>query len=54
MTQAKDKKGDDVVDATLTEVHSKSGYTGGYSGVNLQTLFVTVNYKLSKVSDGAE
>ena len=54
MTQAKDKKCDYVVDTTVTEVHSESGYTGGYSGVNLQTFFVTVNYKLSKVSDGAE
>jgi hypothetical protein len=54
MTQAKDKKCDRVVDTTVTEVHSESGYTGGYSGVNLQTFFVTVNYRLSKVSDGAE
>jgi len=55
MTQAKDKKCDYVLDATVSEVHSESGYTAGMSGsVNLQTFFVTVNYKLSKVSDGAE
>ena len=54
MTQAKDKKCDYAVDMMVTEVHSESGYTSGLSGVNLQTFFVTVNYKLSKVSDGAE
>jgi hypothetical protein len=54
MTQAKDKKCDYVVNMTVTEVHSESGYGAGYSGVNLQTFFVTVNYKLSKVGDAAE
>jgi hypothetical protein len=54
MTQAKDKKCDYVVNTTVTEVHSDSGYTGGLAGVNLQTFFVTVNFKLNKVSDGAE
>lgn len=55
MTQAKDKKCDYVVDTVVTEVHSESGYTAGISGsVNLQTFFVTVNYKLNKVSDRAE
>ena len=54
MTEAKDKKCDYVVDMMVTEVHSESGYTGGLSGVNLQTFFVTVDYKLSKVGDGAE
>jgi hypothetical protein len=55
MTQAKDKKCDYVVDTTVTEVHSESGYTGGIAeAVNLQTFFVTVNFKLNKVSDGAE
>jgi hypothetical protein len=54
MTQAKDKKCDYVVDTTVTEVHSDSGYTGGLAGVNLQTFFVTVNFKLNKVNDGAE
>jgi hypothetical protein len=55
MTQARDKKCDYVVDTTVTEVHSDSGYTGGLAGgFNLQNFFVTVNYKLNKVSDGAE
>ena len=55
MTQAKDKKCDYVVDTTVTEVHSDSGYTGGLAGgFNLQNFFVTVNYKLNKVSDGTE
>jgi hypothetical protein len=61
MMQAKDKKCDYLVNATVTEVHSESGYTttpaGGISvqnGVNLLTFFVTTNYKLIKVSDGSE
>ena len=55
MRQAKDKKCDYVVDTTVTEVHSDSGYTGGVAGgFNLQNFFVTVSYKLNKVSDGAE
>jgi len=54
MTQAKDKKCDYVVDTDVTENHADSGYTGGFAGVNLQTFYVTVAYKLSKVDDGTE
>jgi len=54
MNQAKGKKCDYVVDTTVTEVHSDSGYTGGLAGVNLQTFFVTVTFNLKEVSDGAE
>jgi hypothetical protein len=56
ITQAKDKQCDYLIATMVTEVHSESGYTTGgiTSNVNLQTFFVTVNYKLNKVSDGAE
>ena len=61
MTQAKDKKCDYLINATVSEAHSESGYTttpaGGVSaqnGVNLLTFFVTTNYKLIKLSDGTE
>jgi hypothetical protein len=54
MTQAKDKKCDYEVDTVVTEVHSEAGYTGGLAGLNLQTFFVTTNFKLNKVGDGVE
>ena len=53
VTQARDKKCDYVVSTVLTEVHSESGYTGGLQGQNLQNFFVTVEYKLNRVADGA-
>ena len=61
LNQAKDKKCDYLINVTVPEVHTESGYTttqaGGISsqsGVNLLTFFVTTNYKLIKVSDGSE
>ncbi len=54
LAEAKDKKCDYVVTTNLAEIHSDTGYSGGLAGVNLQTFYVTVDYKLNQVSDGAE
>ena len=54
MAEAREKKCDYVVTTNVAESHSDSGNTGGWTGVNLQTFYVTVAYKLDKVSDGAE
>jgi hypothetical protein len=54
LAEAKEKKCEYVVTTNVAEIHSESGYTGGLAGVNMQNFFVTVNYKLNKVADGAE
>lgn len=52
--QAKEKNCEYVVTTQVTEEHSDTGYTGGLAGVNMQTIYVTVDFKLIKVSDGTE
>jgi len=52
--EAKTKECEYVVTTNLAEIHSDTGYSGGLAGVNLQTFYVTVDYKLNQVSDGAE
>jgi hypothetical protein len=54
LAEAKEKKCGYVVTTRLAELHSDSGYTSGFSGVNMQTFYVTVDYKPNKVSDAAE
>lgn len=54
MAAAKQKSCDFLVTTNLLETHADSSYLGGLSQVNIQTFFVTVAYKLSKVSDGSE
>lgn len=54
LAEAKEKKCDYVVTTNLAEMHADTGYSGGLYGVNQQTFYVTVDYKLTQVSDGAE
>lgn len=51
---ATEKNCEYLVTTNVTEEHSDTGYTGGLAGVNMQTFFVTVDFKLVKVSDGTE
>ncbi len=52
--EAKTKNCEYVVTTNVTEEHADSGYSGGLAGVNMQTFYVTVEFKLIKVSDASE
>lgn len=54
IAEAKQKNCQYLVTTKLTETHSDSGYLGGLSTVNLQTFYVTVEYKLVAVDDGKD
>lgn len=55
LASAKQKKCDYLVTTDQIETHSDSSWWGGgTSGVNMQTFYVTLTYKLTKVSDGSE
>ncbi len=54
LADAKQKSCDFVVTTKLVEAHSDASYSTGTAGVNIQTFFVTVAYKLEKVNDGSE
>ena len=53
LTAAKQEGCDYVVTTNQTENSSESSYWGA-SGVNLQTFFVTIAYKITKVNDGSD
>ena len=53
LAAAKEKNCEYVVTTKVIEEHSDSGYAGGLSQVNMQTFYITVEYKLVKVSDGS-
>ncbi len=55
MTAAKGKNCDYLVTTDLTETHTDSDYWGnGPGAVKSSIIYVTVSYRLTKVSDGAE
>ena len=53
VASAKKKDCDYVVTTNQSESHTDSSYWGG-SNVNMQTFFVTTEYKLTKLSDGSD
>ena len=55
LAAAKQKGCSYVVTTNQMETHSDSEWWGGgTSGVNMQTFYITIAYKLTKVSDGSE
>jgi hypothetical protein len=56
LAEAKQKNCEYVVTTNLIEDHTESGYTPGMGGTtaSIPNFFVTVGYKLNKVSDGSE
>lgn len=56
LAEAKQKNCDYVVTTNLVEDHTESGYTPGMGGTtaSIPNFFVTVSYKLTKITDGAD